>query len=436
MAIFNPEIETMARERLSELQLQRLRYMVDYCVERVPFYRRRLGEAGIRSGADIRTLDDIRHIPFTTKDDLRENYLDGLLAVPKGEIARIHASSGTTGKPTMGFYTRRDLDTWAELSARMLAQGGVTPEDVLQVSVSYGLFTGAFGIHGGAEKLGCTIVPASAGNTHKQLLMLRDCGVTALIATPSYAAYLSDLIAHSDDSSETYSLRRVLFGAERTTDSMRRAVERNLNCFTADNYGLTEFFGPGVSGECEAQAGMHIAEDVFYPEIIEPETGVPLPDGEEGELVLTSLYREALPLLRYRTRDLTSITHEPCSCGRTSCRMRAPKARTDDMFVFKGVNIFPSEIERAMYAVEELSPYYRIILTRAGYQDSAKLRVELRQPLSSFSERELAQIEEKLTARLREAAGVKLGIELLDPDTLERFTGKAKRVEDLRYSAD
>jgi phenylacetate-CoA ligase len=436
MPIFNPEAETMERSALSWLQLERLRNMVEYCYRNVPFYHKKLQEAGITSGRQIHTLEDIAKIPFTTKEELQANYPDGFLAVPKEKIVRIQASSGTTGKPTIGYYTKRDMETWSELSARVLALNGITSDDILQISVGYGLFTGALGFHGGAEKIGCTIVPASTGNTQKQLVMLHDCGVTALMATPSYATYLSELIAHSGIPLEEFKIQRVLFGAERVTKAMRRTVEQNLHCLTADNYGMTECFGPGVSGECEYHTGLHVSEDVFYPEIIDPVRGECLPDGKQGELVFTSLYREAMPLLRYRTRDITMITHEKCQCGRTSCRVKAPMARTDDMFVLKGVNVFPSQIECAMEEVQELSPFYLVVLERDNYKDVATLHVELKEPRSHYTMDQLTDIQNRLDYKMKEIIIVRISIDLLDPGTLERSVGKSIRVKDLRYAAE
>ena len=434
MSYFNAEIETMPREKLSRLQLSRLVRMVDYCINNVPFYREKLKSAGVTSSEDIRTLEDIQKLPFTTKDDLRENFPDGLLAVPYDKIARIHASSGTTGKPTIGYYTKYDMEIWAQAAARVLKLNGIEESDIMQISVGYGLFTGALGFHQGAEKIGCTIVPASTGNTRKQIVMMHDVGVTALMATPSYATYLSDLVAGSQIPRSEFRLKKVLLGAERCTARMRETIEKNLGVVTADNYGLTECFGPGVAGECYCHAGMHISEDIFYPEIIDPETGRVLPDGEKGELVFTSLLREGMPLLRYRTKDITSLNREKCACGRTSVRMRAPFARTDDMFVFKGVNVFPSQIECAIDAVKGLSPHYHIRLERHGYSDSATLFVELDTPKDLLSDAELAAIEEQLQRNLREIVIVKINTRLVNPETLQRYTGKAKRVEDLRYS--
>ena len=436
MNCYNVEIETMPSDKLRELQLSRLKKTVDYCIEKVPFYRERLKEAGIASSADIQTLEDIAKLPFTTKSDLKENYPDGLLAVGMDRVARVHASSGTTGKPTIGYYTAKDMETWADAAARVLALNGITKDDILQISVGYGLFTGALGFHQGAEKIGCTIVPASTGNTQKQLVMLEDVGVTALMATPSYATYLSELIKRSDIPPKKLKLKKILLGAERCTESMRRTIEKNIGVTPADNYGLTECFGPGVAGECECHCGIHISEDIFYPEIIDPATGEVLPDGEQGELVFTSLLREGMPLLRYRTRDITVLTHEKCRCGRTSVRMRAPFARTDDMFVFKGVNVFPSQIECAIDEVEGLSPYYHIKLERKDFVDTATLFAELESPKELMSDDEIMRIENDLQQKLREIVIVRINTRLVDPETLQRFTGKAKRVEDLRYTAE
>lgn len=432
--IYNLQYETMDRVELESLQLQRLKHMVDYCIEFVPFYKNKLSEAGITSSDQIKKLSDIKNIPFTTKEDIRNNYPDGFLAVPMDKISRVHASSGTTGKPTIGYYTKNDMDIWADAAARVLCLNGLKENDIMQISVGYGLFTGAFGFHQGAEKIGCTIVPASTGNTQKQLVMMHDIGVTVLMATPSYATYLSDLIHQSELTSEEFKLKRVLLGAERCTRSMRETIEKNLGVVTADNYGLTECFGPGVAGECEFRCGMHISEDYFYPEIIEPETGNVLQDGEQGELVFTSLLREGMPLLRYRTKDITTLTHEKCKCGRTSARMQAPFARTDDMFVFKGVNVFPTQIECAIDNVEELSPYYHIKLERNElHQDIGTVFVELKKASCLYTEKELAKIKAELEHSLREIVIVKLNIKLVEPESLQRFVGKAKRVEDLRY---
>lgn len=430
------KIEMASRDELVSIQLSRLQSIVDYCIRKVPFYAKRLHEVGIESGSEIGCLADIEKIPFTTKEDLRDNYPDGFLAVPMKEVVRVHASSGTTGKPTVGYYTRKDMDTWSEAAARVLVQNGLTSDDIMQVSVGYGLFTGAFGFHQGAERIGCTIVPASTGNTQKQLVMLRDIGATVLMATPSYATYLSDLIANSETPRTEYRLRRVLLGAERCTEAMRRTIEENLGVPTADNYGLTECMGPGLAGECEFRRGLHISEDLFYPEIIAPGTGAVLPEGETGELVLTTLLREGMPLLRYRTRDLTSIDRTPCECGRTSARVKAPQSRVDDMFVFKGVNVCPSQVECALDSVKGLAPFYRIELARKDNRDYAKVKVELPHPKAEYSLTELDRLKMDLDYKLKEVVIVRMDIELVDPGAIERATGKSKRVEDLRYISE
>lgn len=432
--MYDKDIESMSRLQMESLQLERLRTIVDYCYHNSPFYHKKLGDVGITCGNDIRTLQDIHSIPFTTKDELREQYPDGLLAVSRDKVARIHASSGTTGKPTVAFYTKKDLNDWSELAARVLVLNGIERKDTLQISVGYGLFTGALGFHQGAEKLECTIIPASTGNTQKQLVMMRDMGVTALMATPSYAATLAEKVADSEDP-ENFRLKKVLFGAERCTAATRRMVEEKLHVTTADNYGMTECWGPGVAGECAAKNGMHISEDYFYPEIISPETGEVLHEGALGELVLTSLRKEAMPLLRYRTRDLTRLDYSPCVCGRTTVRMEAPMGRTDDMFVFKGINVFPSQIECAIGAIKELSPHYLVTLTRnAAHQDSALLEVEVVD--DGLSDIQLQDIEGRLESKLREIIIVRLQIALRSPGTLERFTGKASRVNDYRYDRE
>ena len=434
MGIYQPGLETMDREDLEKLQLSKLQKMIDYCLANSAFYRQKLKKAGVDSGLCIRKLEDIQEIPYTTKEELRDQYPTGMLAVPMKRVARIHASSGTTGKPTVGYYTEKDLRVWADASARVLAQNGLEPDDILQISVGYGLFTGAMGFHRGAENIGCTVIPASTGSTEKQIVMMHDLGVTVLMATPSYAATLAEKIAATGRLHE-FKLKRVLFGAERCTAATRRMVEETLGVETADNYGMTEFFGPGVAGECPEKCGMHITEDIFYPEIVDPQTGKVLPDGETGELVLTSLEREAMPLLRYRTRDLTSMDRSPCGCGRTTARIAQPRGRTDDMFVFKGINVFPSQIETAMSHVSGLSPHYRITLNRDDrFRDTAKLEVELAEPNLPADNR--ARIQDEFEHWLREIIIVRLAVELREPGTLERYTGKSKRVFDLRYDTE
>ena len=425
--------EKLSRKELCDIQLSRLQIMVDYCYNNVPFYRERLGKAGITSGSQIKTLSDIDKIPFTTKEDLNDNYPYGFLAVDMSEIVRIHASSGTTGNPKLAFYTENDLKLWKNLSARVLKQNGLLKDDIFQISVGYGLFTGALGFHYGAEEVGAAIIPASVGNTQKQLKMLEDLGVTAFMATPSYATYISELIKNIDPEHKKFKLKKILLGAERATDNMRKIIEENTGIETRDNYGLTECFGPGVAGECEAREGMHISEDYFYPEIINPDTGNVLKNGERGELVFTSLLKEGMPLLRYRTRDITSLNYEKCKCGRTTVRMDYPYATVDDMIVFKGVNIYPSQIENIIDRIDELTHQYKIILNRENYVDSAKLIVELKNKYSYYSENKLNSIKEKLDFEMKKDIIVKIETEIIGNGTFERSYGKTKRVEDNRY---
>ena len=327
---YQKDVETMRRADIEALQLQKLKKMVDYCYNNIPFYHERLQAAGV-TGDKIKTLSDIQYIPFTTKDDIRDNYPFGMMACPMKDVVRIHASSGTTGKPTVGVYTQKDIDTWAELIARIGAASGVTNEDIIQISFGYGLFTGALGLHYGLEKLGATVIPASSGNTQKQLMMFRDFGVTGLVATPSYALYLGEMVKESPYPSSAYKLRIGLLGSEGCTEEMRTQIEKNLHMFVTDNYGMTELGGPGVSGECELRCGLHFAEDHFLPEIIDQDTLEHKAPGEVGELVVTTLSREGMPVLRYRTKDITRINYEPCACGRTHARMDKVMGRTDDM---------------------------------------------------------------------------------------------------------
>lgn len=431
MSIYNKKYETMSREDLSKLQLERLQQMVDYCIKNVPFYQKKLYSVGIKNGKQIKKLSDISKIPFTTKAELQKNYPNGLLAVPMSRISRIHASSGTKGNPTIGYYTKKDLKTWTDACARVLCLNGLMKKDIVQNSLSYGLFTGALGFHNAIEKIGCPIIPASVGNTAKQLIMLKDFEVTAIMGTPSYIAYISELIKYQEENN--FKIKKVFIGAERCTKSMKKMIETNLKCKVSENYGLTECFGPGVAGECEEYSGMHICEDIFYPEIIDPKTEEILGDEEPGELVFTSLSREAMPLLRYRTGDISSLNHNKCSCGRTSVRMKAPYTRTDDMFVFKGINVFPTQIEYALEGVEGISPYYKILLERKNLKDVATLYIELSNNKDTYNDYSLKKIIDKINNNLKEIVIVKMNIKLVNPNTLERATGKAKRVEDLRY---
>ena len=429
---FQKDIETMSRKEIEELQLKKLRYMVDYCYNNVPMYHEKLGKAGI-TGDKIKTLSDVQYIPFTTKDDMRDNYPFGLMAVPMKKIIRIQASSGTTGKMTVGAYTRKDIDVWSDLVARVAIAGGVTDEDIIQIAFGYGLFTGALGLHYGLEKVGATVIPASSGNTQKQLMMFRDFGVTGLVATPSYAIYLSEAVREAGYPMSDYKLRLGLLGSEGCTPEMRTQIEKNLNIFVTDNYGLTELGGPGVSGDCELRCGMHLAEDHFLPEIINRETGEVLDKGETGELVVTTLSREGMPVLRYRTKDITRLNYEPCACGRTHVRMDKITGRTDDMIIVKGVNVFPSQVESVLVGMDHIGPHYQLVVRRgANLLDTLVVKVELTngELLEHYSE--LESLQKNIHDRLKSVLGLETKVTLVEPKTLERFQGKAKRVLDLR----
>jgi phenylacetate-CoA ligase len=430
---FQKDIETMKRSDIEALQLERLRWMVDYCYENVPFYHKRLSEAGITSGQQFKTLSDVQYIPFTTKDDIRDNYPFGMLARPMKDIVRIHASSGTTGKPTVGVYTQEDIDHWSDYVARVVTAAGVTSEDIIQISFGYGLFTGALGLHFGLEKVGATVIPASSGNSQKQLMMLRDFGVTGLVATPSYALYLGELVRESEYPKEAYSkLRHGILGSEGCTEEMRRRIEESLGVTVSDNYGMTELTGPGVSGECEYRCGLHFAEDAFLPEIIDKDTLQPKAAGEAGELVVTTLTRQGMPVLRYRTKDITRLHYEPCRCGRTHVRMDKVMGRTDDMLIIKGVNVFPSQIESVLVATENVGPHYQLVVRRKNFMDNLEVKVELTDASLLESYGELEKLQRGVHDKLKSVLGLETKVTLVQPKSLERFQGKAKRVLDLR----
>lgn len=428
---YQKDVETMRRADIEALQLQKLKKMVDYCYNNIPFYHERLQEAGV-TGDKIKTLSDIQYIPFTTKDDIRDNYPFGMMACPMKNIVRIHASSGTTGKPTVGVYTKKDIDTWAELIARIGAASGVTDEDIIQISFGYGLFTGALGLHYGLERLGATVIPASSGNTQKQLMMFRDFGVTGLVATPSYALYLGEMVKESPYPASAYKLRIGLLGSEGCTEEMRTQIEKNLHMFVTDNYGMTELGGPGVSGECELRCGLHFAEDHFLPEIIDRDTLERKGPGEVGELVVTTLSREGMPVLRYRTKDITRINYEPCACGRTHARMDKVMGRTDDMMIIKGVNVFPSQIESVLVGMEHVGPHYQLIVRKKNFLDTLEVKVELSNGELLQSYGELEALQHKIHDRLKSVLGLETKVTLAEPKSLERFQGKAKRILDLR----
>ena len=428
--IWNPQMETIDRQSLEKLQLEQLQNTVKWVYERVPMYRQRLDERNIRP-QDIQSLRDIARLPFTVKDDLRDHYPYGLFAVPMRDVVRIHASSGTTGRPTVVGYTREDLDMWSEAMARLIVMAGGCADDIVQISFGYGLFTGALGLHQGWEKVGASVVPISSGNTERQINLMRDFGVTALVATPSYAMYMCE-VAEKMGALKDLKLRIGVFGAEGSTEEMRAQLEKRWGIIATENYGLSEIVGPGVAGECTCKCGMHINEDLFYCEIVDPETGEPLPDGELGELVITPLKKQALPLLRYRTHDMTRIFREPCACGRTTARMQKIAGRSDDMLIIRGVNVFPSQIESVLLKVEGIGPNYEIIVTRENYMDRLEVRCELTDARLLDAYAELEALTKKIRERLRVVLQIDAKVTLVSPNTLKRFEGKARRVTDLR----
>lgn len=425
------EYEKLNRKQYEELQLERLKRTVERVYENVPFYRKKFDEIGVKPH-HIKTLKDIQLLPFTTKDDLRENYPYGLFTVPLSKIVRIHASSGTTGKPTVVGYTKHDMEIWTEVVARIVTAAGVREHDIAQIAFGYGLFTGAFGLHQGLERVGATVIPISSGNTEKQLMVMQDFGATVLVCTPSYALYMDEVANELNIDRSKLKLRIGLFGAESSTVEMRREIEKKWGLFATENYGLSEIIGPGVSGECEFREGLHINEDHFYPEIINPETGEVLPEGETGELVLTTITKEGMPLIRYRTRDITSLIYEPCKCGRTNVRMTSVKGRTDDMLIIRGVNVFPSQIESVLMGIEGIGPHYQIVVTKKGYLDDLEVHVELVDGKLLERYAELEKLENKIKHRIYTVLGLNVKVKLVEPKTLERTTGKAKRVVDLR----
>ena len=428
--IFQPEIETMGREEMRALQLQRLQQTVRYVYERVPLYRERLDALKV-SPEDIRSLDDVRRLPFTTKEDFRANYPYGLFAVPMKDIVRIHASSGTTGQPTVVGYTEQDIDMWATCVARLCAAGGATREDIAQISFGYGLFTGALGLHFGLAKLGAAVVPISSGNTERQIQLMADFGSTVLVATPSYALYMAE-VAERMGMMDKIQLRVGLFGAEGSTEEMRAELERRWGIVATENYGMSELIGPGVSGDCTEKCGMHINEDYFYCEVVDPAAGEPVPEGEWGELVVTPLMKQALPLLRYRTHDITRLLPGPCKCGRTTTRMQKIAGRTDDMLIIRGVNVFPSQIEGVLIGMEGIGPHYEIVVTKKGYMDQIEVKVELVDAALLNSYGELEALTRRIHDRLKVVLQIDAKVTLVSPNTLKRFEGKAKRVTDLR----
>ncbi|MDD6800165.1 MAG: phenylacetate--CoA ligase [Firmicutes bacterium] len=428
---YNEEIECATPEQMRCIQSLALTRKIKQVYENVPLYRKRMDEAGVRP-EDIHSVDDLPKLPFTYKQDLRDTYPYGMFAVPMDRVVRIHASSGTTGKQTVVGYTEHDISIWAECAARALAAAGVEKNDFIHVSYGYGLFTGGLGLHYGAERFGATVIPASTGNTARQIQMLRDFGSSVLCCTPSYALYLSDAIADAGISPDELHLRAGIFGAEPWSENMRREIERRLHIKAYDIYGLSEVCGPGVSFNCECQNGLHVNEDHFIIEIVDPKTGKPLPDGEEGEVVFTCVTKEALPLIRYNTHDISSITHEKCECGRTLVRMKKVTGRTDDMLIIRGVNVFPSQIESVLLSVGQVDPHYLIIVDRINNLDTMEIQIEVSHELFSDRVRELEKLGQSIKQKLDTVLGISAKITLVEPNSIPRSEGKAKHVDDRR----
>lgn len=427
---FQPEMECASREVLHYIQSKRLRKLVERCYNNVPLYKQRMDEAGILPG-DIKDIDDVKKLPFTTKQDLRDTYPFGLFAVPREELARIHASSGTTGKQTVVGYTKTDIDAWATGAARSIVMAGGTKADLVHVSYGYGLFTGGLGLHYGAEKLGATAIPVSSGNTKRQVQILQDYGSDILCCTPSYAMYIGETVRDMGIDPKTLRVRAGIFGAEPWTEEMRREIERLLAIEAFDIYGLSEIAGPGVACECHQHNGLHINEDMFYPEVIDPDTGETLPDGTYGELVFTCIGKEALPLMRYRTRDICSLNHLPCECGRTLVRMSKPRGRTDDMLIIRGINVFPSQIESVLLELG-MDPNYQLVVDRVGNLDTLEVQVEMNEGMFGDTVRSLESIEHKIGNALQSTLNIVAKVRLLEPKSIPRSEGKAKRVIDKR----
>jgi phenylacetate-CoA ligase len=429
--IWNSRFEAMEREELTRIQGESLSELIERVYRKVPFYRRRMEEKGVKP-SDIGTIDDIVKLPFVTKEDMREVYPFKLLAVGMEDIVEVHTSSGTTGKPVVDAYTRKDIDIWSESMARTLAMGDTARGDIVHNAYGYGLFTGGLGVHYGARLIGANVIPISGGNTTRQLSVLRDFGSTVLTCTPSYSLYLAEAAKEQGLDFQSLPLRVGLFGAEPWGEGMRREIESKLHVKALDIYGLTEIIGPGVSSECEHQDGLHICEDLFYPEIIDPATGQRLPDGEKGELVLTTLTKEGTPMIRYRTRDITYLMREPCPCGRTAVRMHRLLGRTDDMLVIRGVNVFPSQIEEVLMRIEGVEPHYQIVIERQEQLDEIEVQVEMNERLFSDEIKNLEHSEREISESLYAALNIHARVRLVEPKSIPRSEGKAKRVVDKR----
>lgn len=429
--IYDVKYETMSRADMQKLQLARFQKIVNYAYNNIAFYKNKYDAAGFKP-EDLNTLDDIRRIPFVTKKDLRDNYPYGLLAVPKESLLRIHASSGTSGKPTVVCYTKNDMEVWTECCARICAAAGITAKDTVQISFGYGLFTGALGMHQGLERVGAAVIPASSGNTERQVILLKDLAATGLVATPSYALYIAEMLEKLGYDIKDFNLKWGLFGSEASTQEMHNELRKRLNIETTDNYGLSEIIGPGVSGECLMHVGMHINEDHFYPEVLDSVTFEPVEESTPGELVLTTLTKDSMPMIRYMTKDITSLDYSPCSCGRTTVRMQRVTGRTDDMLIIRGVNVFPSQVESVLLAMPEIGGQYEMIVTRENYLDKLEIRVEVLDGNLLTDYANLLKLRDKVKQRIKVVLQIDADIKLVEPLTLKRFEGKSKRVTDLR----
>jgi phenylacetate-CoA ligase len=429
--VWDPKFECMPIAELRDLQLERLKDICERVYDRVPFYYHAFRKAAFKP-KDFRSLEDLSRLPFTTKDDLRDNYPFGLFAVPFSDVEEIHTSSGTTGKPIVGGYTHRDIELWSEVMARSLTCSGTTKDDVVQNAYGYGLFTGGLGVHYGARRIGASVIPISGGNTKRQIMIMQDFGSTILTCTPSYTLYLAEVAAEMGTDFSQMKLKSGNFGAEPWSENMRTEIEKKLSLLALDIYGLTEIIGPGVANECQAKHGLHIFEDHFYPEIIDPSTGKNLAAGEAGELVITTLTKQAMPLIRYRTRDITSLIPGTCSCGRTMVRMKRIMGRTDDMLIIRGVNVFPSQIEAILMQIEETEPHYQIVVDRKGALDELEVQVEVNEGIFSDEIKRLEDIERKIEREIESTLGISVKVRLAEPRSIQRSEGKAKRVIDKR----
>lgn len=431
--IWNATAECMPREDLLQLQLQRLQQTLYRVAEKVPCYQNKFKESGFQPG-DLKTLADLGKLPFTTKEDLRLNYPYGMFAVPMRDVVRIHSSSGTTGKPTVVGYTKEDIAIWTELVARFMTAAGVTDEDIVHIAFGYGLFTGAFGLHYGSEAIGASVIPISGGNTDKQLMIMKDYRSSALVCTPSYALTIADRLEKQGVDPTSLALRVGLFGAEPWSEQMRIEIERRLGITATDNYGLSEIMGPGVAGECLCKQGMHLAEDHFIAEIIDPDTGVVLPEGAVGELVLTSLTKQAFPMIRYRTRDITRIHYNTCDCGRTLARMEKTRGRSDDMLIIKGVNVFPTQIEEVLFQIEGCEPHYQLVIDRENNQDKLEIQVEVNEKIFFDEMKQQRAFVVEAEKKIHSVLGLGVKVKLVEPSSITRHEGKACRVFDNRKS--